>query len=122
MGQRQNQYTQNFDELPASETAVWESGSYYLPGWSVYRSVSNNIITANNGSGNTGRLISYGSTGSTDRALGSIASAKAGELLYMLLLQNNTGSTIKSVELTFPPLKQVGFLGYLATATVYLPS
>ncbi|PTX18795.1 putative secreted protein (Por secretion system target) [Pontibacter mucosus] len=101
MGPRINSYSQDFNGLPASGTGVWESGAYYFPGWSVYRSIANSLITANNGSGNTGGLLSYGATGSTERALGSIASLNAGEFMYTLLLQNNTGTAIQAVEVDY---------------------
>ncbi|MCX2740127.1 T9SS C-terminal target domain-containing protein [Pontibacter anaerobius] len=101
MGPRQNSYTQNFDELPATGKATWKNGQEYLPGLAVYRSKNDTIITANTGQANTGGLYSYGATGSTDRALGSLASTNAGQFTYNMLFQNNTGNTIKSVEVKY---------------------
>ncbi|OKL40155.1 T9SS type A sorting domain-containing protein [Pontibacter flavimaris] len=101
MGPKQNSYTQNFDQLPATGTGVWKNGQEYMPGLAAYRSKNDTIITANNGQANTGGLYSYGPNGSTDRALGSLASTNAGQFTYNLLLQNNTGNTIKSVEVNY---------------------
>ncbi|WP_157593693.1 T9SS C-terminal target domain-containing protein [Pontibacter actiniarum] len=101
MEPRQNLYSQNFEALPAAGTSFWKSGSYYLPGWAVFRTKADSTFTANTGQANTGGLYSYGATNSPDRALGSIASSPAGQFTYNLLLQNNTGSTIKSVEVGY---------------------
>ncbi len=102
MGPRLNSYTQNFDGLPAAGTDQWKSGQEYLQGWIVYRTQADSTaLTANNGQANTGGLYSYGATNSTDRALGSLASAKQGQFTYNLSLQNNTGSTIQSLEVNY---------------------
>lgn len=101
MGPRQNSYSQNFDQLPATGTATWRNGNYFLPGLTVFRSKNDTIITANTGQGNTGGLYSYGPSNSTDRALGSLSSTAAGQFTYNLLLQNNTGNAIKSVEVKY---------------------
>ncbi|RIJ42606.1 T9SS C-terminal target domain-containing protein [Pontibacter oryzae] len=101
MGLQHNQYGQNFDGMPATGAGVWASGAYYFPGWAVYRTKPTDALTANPGTANTGGLYSYGAINSTDRALGSLSSSTAGEFAYTLLLQNNTGSTIKSVELNY---------------------
>lgn len=95
-------YNQNFDALPASGTAVWENGtSTLIPGWTVQRTKFINTITANNGSNNTGGLMSYGATSSTERALGSIGSATAGEFAWGVTLQNKTGTAITSIDVNF---------------------
>ncbi|WP_377531837.1 T9SS type A sorting domain-containing protein [Pontibacter rugosus] len=101
MGEHRTTYSQNFDGLPVSGSDIWESGGEYLPGWSVFRSKAANSLTANNGGSNTGGLYSYGSERSSDRALGSISSAVAGEFTYTVLLQNNTGRTIQAVDLSY---------------------
>ncbi|WP_242928513.1 T9SS type A sorting domain-containing protein [Pontibacter vulgaris] len=101
MGKFLTSYSQNFNNFPPSGTATWEDGTYYMPGWTVKRTITNSVITANNGSGNTGGLISYGANSSTDRALGSISSTKAGEFAYGLLLQNNSGTAITSLDISF---------------------
>lgn len=96
-------YSQNFDGLPASGSAVWESGGNFFPGWTVARTVAGNAIVANNGSSNIGNLYSYGTTGNTERALGSVSTglASRGEYAYGLLLQNNTGDVITEIDLSY---------------------
>jgi hypothetical protein len=94
-------YSQDFDALPATNSSIWENGAYFIPGWTVQRTKSGNTILANAGTSNAGALYSYGTTGSSDRALGSISSSTAGEFAYGLLLQNNTGSFIKSLDVSY---------------------
>ncbi len=94
-------YTQNFDALPVSGVEVWESGSEYIPGWSVHRSKAASTLTANYGNSNGGGLYNYGSIGSSDRSLGSISSLNAGEFTYTLLLQNTTDRAIQAVDLSY---------------------
>jgi hypothetical protein len=71
-------YTQNFDSLAATGTAIaWANGST-LPGWSLFRQPSpGTAITAysaGTGTSNTGNIYSFGSTNSTERALGGVGS------------------------------------------------
>ncbi|NDK56306.1 T9SS type A sorting domain-containing protein [Pontibacter fetidus] len=97
-------YTQNFDGLPLSGTGTWAHGTQYFPGWSLFRTApATSTITAGTGSNNAGGLYSFGPAGSTDRALGSIASATStvGEFAWGLLIQNNTGQTITALHINF---------------------
>jgi hypothetical protein len=107
-------YTQNFDTLATSGTAnAWANDST-LPGWSLFAQPApgNPIATyaGGDGSSNTGAFYSLGSTGSTDRALGGIASggayfgspasaAVAG--WWAVDVANNTGSTIDAFTVSF---------------------
>lgn len=102
MTRAETTYSQDFDTLPASGTGTWESGSYtVIPHWTVQRTNSVSTIVASNGSNNAGGLLSYGATGSTERALGSISSANAGEFAYGLLLRNDTDTTISALEVSY---------------------
>lgn len=94
-------YTQDFNTLPDSATAIWENGTSYIDGWYVQRTKQTNTIVANHGNNIAGNLYSFGSVGSKDRALGSQSSANAGEFAWGLLLQNNTGDTLHSVDISF---------------------
>lgn len=95
-------YTQNFNALPDSATAIWENGTSYIDNWFVQRTKqAHNTIVANNGSSNTGALYSYGANGSRERALGALSSLNAGEFAWGVLLQNNTGDTINQVDVSF---------------------
>ncbi|MFD2245705.1 T9SS type A sorting domain-containing protein [Pontibacter ruber] len=106
MGRFITTYSQNFNGLPASGTGTWDDGQYYFPGWTVKRTVASSTITANSGGSNTSGLYSYGSTGTSDRALGSISSIPSGlkvsaQFAYGLLLQNNAGTSITSLDISF---------------------
>ncbi|WP_048506092.1 T9SS type A sorting domain-containing protein [Chryseobacterium angstadtii] len=94
-------YTQNFDGLANTSTgSLTLSGT--LAGWSVSETGANAnaTYTADTGALNAGDTYSYGSTGSTDRALGSIAS---GNLLSRWGAQftNNTGSPITQLAVAY---------------------
>jgi hypothetical protein len=97
-------YAQNFDALPSSGTGTWEHGTAYFPGWHLFRTapVTTTILTGT-GTSNYGGLYSFGSAGSSDRALGSISSGTntVGEFAWGLMIQNNTGKTITSLTVTY---------------------
>lgn len=94
--------TENFDTLPASGSATWTNNST-IPGWYHARTGTGTTIVANDGSSNAGNLYSYGTGTNTDRALGSLGSGNAavGNLFWGVRLQNNTGSTITSLDVSY---------------------
>ncbi|MGF1938374.1 MAG: SdiA-regulated domain-containing protein [Nostoc sp. ChiQUE02] len=107
-------YSQDFDGLTTSTSTTPWSNDTTLTGWSLFsQPVPGTAITtyvANNGSSNTGSFYSYGSTGSTDRALGGLGSggayfgspasgAVAGWIAFSAI--NTTGSTINSLNVAF---------------------
>ncbi len=94
--------TINFDTLPASGSATWTNNST-VPGWFHARTGTGTTIVANSGSSNAGNLYSYGTGTATDRALGSLGSGNAavGNLFWGVRLQNNTGATITSLDVSF---------------------
>jgi len=90
-------YTQNFDSLANSGT------SSTLPyGWSFYESGSggNTTYTADSGASSTGDTYSYGHKGSTDRALGSLATSSEGSY-FGAQFKNGTGYNINSITVSF---------------------
>ncbi|WP_353151121.1 T9SS type A sorting domain-containing protein [Chryseobacterium sp.] len=94
-------YTQNFDDLVNTGTgSLTLAGS--LAGWSISETGNNanTTYTADIGSSNAGDTYSYGSAGSTDRALGAIAS---GNLLsrWGAQFKNDTGSEITSLLVSY---------------------
>ncbi len=105
-------YTQNFDTLPNSGTFSFTgSGPFDLPttapgslnGWAFRRTsgtTANEAFRFGDGSTNNQGVYSYGTAGSTDRALGSLA---GGQLVssFGALLVNNSGSTINTITITF---------------------
>jgi uncharacterized repeat protein (TIGR01451 family) len=95
-------YTQSFDTLPASASATWTNNST-IPGWYHARTGTGTTIVADTGTNTAGNLYSYGSTAATDRALGSLGSgnAAAGNFFWGVRLQNNTGATITSLNVSY---------------------
>lgn len=95
-------FTQNFDTLPASGSATWTQ-NVTISGWYHARTGTGTTIVANDGSSNAGNLYSYGTGTATDRALGSLGSGNAavGNLFWGVRLQNNTGTTITSLAVSY---------------------
>ena len=102
-------YNQSFDTLPNSGTFSFTgSGPFDLPtttagslnGWAFRRTNAGNAaFRIDNGSlGNSG-VYSYGTTGSGERALGSLAGGVVSS--FGALLVNNSGSTINSIVISF---------------------
>lgn len=90
-------YTQNFDTLASTGT----SGT--LPaGWVINETgtAANTTYAAGDGSSNTGNTYSFGATGSTDRALGSLGSGSL-ESTYGVLFTNGLNSTITAFNLSY---------------------
>lgn len=87
-------YSQDFNTLLSTGTGTWANDST-LTGWWAQRTGSGTSIAADAGSGNGGNLYSYGSTSSTDRALGSIGSsnAAAGNFAWGVQFQNTGTGT-----------------------------
>ncbi|HVM64278.1 MAG TPA: choice-of-anchor X domain-containing protein, partial [Acidimicrobiales bacterium] len=95
-------YTQNFDTLANTGTANAWTNNTTLAGW--YATQQSGTLTtyrADNGASTTGALYSYGSTGSTERALGSLSSGTPQTLYYGVRLVNNTGSAITTLAIAF---------------------
>lgn len=91
-------YTQNFNTLISSGSTTWANNST-LSGW--YHAAGTNTLIAGTGSGNSGSLYSFGSTGSSERALGSVASGSTDTLFYGVLLKNTGTSNITSITVTY---------------------
>lgn len=78
-------YTQGFDTLATSGSGNAWANDTTLPGWSLFRVTSNSDATptaiatynAGTGSGNSGAFFSFGSSGSSERALGGLGSGTA---------------------------------------------
>jgi autotransporter-associated beta strand protein len=112
-----SQYFQNFDSLPNSGTNAITSPSNVVDltdplfglsstmyGWYIARqpggSGNNTIFRVADGSINAGAAYSFGSTGSSDRALGSIASATIIPAFGAMFV-NNTGQTLTQFTLNY---------------------
>ncbi|KAA9340320.1 T9SS type A sorting domain-containing protein [Adhaeribacter soli] len=93
-------YTQNFNSLQNTGTGTW-TDNVTLPGWyAANGTTAATAYVASNGSSTTTGLKSYGSAGSTDRALGCV-NAASGTHYYGVRLKNNTGSTISRFIISY---------------------
>lgn len=96
-------YTQNFDTLANTGTSNPWSDNATLEGWYATRQTGGAFTAyrADNGAGNTGALYSFGSTSSSERALGSIASGTPGNIAFGVRLRNDTGATITDLVVSY---------------------
>lgn len=90
--------TENFDTLSNSTSA----SSVGPAGWTLFEDGSggNTTYVGNNGSATGGNTYSYGATGSTERAFGTL---RTGTVIPSIgaLFTNNTGDTIGSVAIQY---------------------
>lgn len=96
-------YTQNFNTLATAGTANVFADNSTIPNWYSQRTGTGTTYAADAGSSNAGGLYSYGASGNTDRALGTIGSsnAAAGNFAHGVLLQNTSGSTISDLRVSY---------------------
>ncbi len=96
-------YVQNFDTLASDGFSVEFDAASPIPGtdgWYAKPGPAELVsLFVADGSGENSGLYSVGSTGSTERALGS-KSGNSGTL-FGLALRNNTGATLTSLDLSF---------------------
>jgi CSLREA domain-containing protein len=89
-------YTQNFDALAQSGSAnAWTDNSTIF-GWYSNRLTYN----ASAGTDTSGDVYSYGSAGSSDRALGALSSTNVSPVVGVRMV-NNTGASITSLAVSF---------------------
>jgi FlaG/FlaF family flagellin (archaellin) len=91
-------YSQNFNTLPTTGTTNTWTDNSTIPAWYSSRTV----LLAGPGSSATAGLWSYGSSNSTDRALGFLSSGSLGGNFSVVFL-NNSGSAISfsDIKLSF---------------------
>jgi len=99
-------YVEDFNNLPTVGNltggyAAWTDNST-LAGWyAVQESGTLAGIGPTTGSGTTYALKSFGPSGSSDRALGSMAGNATGSYFYGVKLVNNTTETITSLDISY---------------------
>ncbi len=97
-------YTQNFDALLSTGSVNdWFENST-IANWYSQRTTPSTLYSASTGSGNFGGLYSYGSSGSSERSLGSIGSnnlSYGGDFAHGVLLQNNGTDVVTNLNLTY---------------------
>ncbi|HRI46683.1 MAG TPA: choice-of-anchor D domain-containing protein [Ignavibacteriaceae bacterium] len=88
--------TQNFNSLANSGTSNTWTDNTTIVGWYSNRTA----YIGNDGSSTTGGLHSYGSTSSTERALGGLSSGSATPV-FGVRLKNTSGATLTSFDVSF---------------------
>jgi hypothetical protein len=90
-------YLQNFDTLASTGT-----GTTLPAGFAINETQANadGIYAAGTGSSTAGNTYSFGAAGSTERALGSLASGSL-ESTYGVLFTNGLGSTITAFDIAY---------------------
>jgi hypothetical protein len=93
-------YFQNFDSLISQGKSTFN-----LPGWAVsYPTDKGGSITADDGSGQAGRIYSYGANGSSERALGSLRDYTLNGSMNPMFgasFQNSSGSAINRLNISY---------------------
>ncbi|HEU0009546.1 MAG TPA: endonuclease/exonuclease/phosphatase family protein [Verrucomicrobiae bacterium] len=87
-------YSQDFDSLATNGAGIAWAENLTLAGWYASRSAAPQEVldyAAATGSSTTGSLYSFGSSGSAERALGSLASGSQGHFAYGVRFVNDTG-------------------------------
>jgi hypothetical protein len=96
-------YTQDFNSLANSGTDNPWADNSTITGWYAQRTGTGTNYIANNGGNNAGALYSYGSTGSTERAIGSVGSSNltAGHFAHGVQFQNNAPTNVTSMSVSY---------------------
>ena len=94
-------YTQDFDTLPTT-TQTWQD-DVTITGWLSSRTGTGSTILPGTGSANTGGLYSFGASGSTERALGSLGSGNAavGNVSWGVAFRNQTGASLSTLYVEY---------------------
>ena len=100
-------YSEDFNSLPAPDKATasfpWSNGTT-LKGWRmdcVLKSGKEMVNQSQDGTSAAGAFKNYGKVGESDRALGALTSGSIREVLWGVLIRNNTGKTIRKVNLSY---------------------
>ena len=105
-------YSENFDSLTTSTTAVAWANDSTLPGFSLLASTGTAVptIAADTGASNAGTFRSFGASGSSERALGGVASGGAyfgsppsGQVAGWIVVafRNDSGGALDGFTLAF---------------------
>ncbi|MBP9900660.1 MAG: immunoglobulin domain-containing protein [Verrucomicrobia bacterium] len=97
-------YAQDFNSLATGGTSNPWTDNSTLPGWYASRTSGGPAVTtyrAESGTSTAGALCSFGSTASSERALGSVASGTPGNFAYGVRFTNDTAITQTSIFISF---------------------
>jgi len=103
-------YTQNFDTLASSTgtaigTFTWNDGTT-LNGWYAFKTLPApggppTDYRAVDGSSNSGQIYSFGTGGSTDRAIGTVGSGTPSTMYFGMKVTNDTGITLGGFTMNY---------------------
>ncbi|HEX4342117.1 MAG TPA: PEP-CTERM sorting domain-containing protein [Verrucomicrobiae bacterium] len=90
-------YSQSFDSLPSTGTSGTWTDNSTLPGWYASKipggvPTTYSVFRIDNGANNSGSLFDYGTTGASDRSLGSLTSGTPLNNAIGVLFKNDTGA------------------------------
>ncbi len=97
-------YVQNFDALLNTGSVNTWTDNTTIPNVYSQRTSTSVLYAANDGTNTTGGLYSYGTNGTTERAIGTIGSANTsygGSFAHGILLQNTSGSAISDLKVSY---------------------
>lgn len=95
-------YTQNFDGLANTGTNIAWTDNTTIANWYCQKSTAGAVVyDAGTGSSTAGKVYSFGSTGATERALGTLGSAGFGNGAHGVQLQNNSGSIVNNFVVSY---------------------
>jgi hypothetical protein len=95
-------YSQDFNSLASSGTGNNWTDNSTISGW--YASESGGTLSSYNASAGTssaGGLWSFGSSGSSERALGALPSGTTGNIFWGAAFQNDTAGTIMALQIVY---------------------
>jgi hypothetical protein len=94
-------YQQDFDTLVVSGTPNNWADNSTLNGWYADAALGTTIYRAGTGSSTTGSLYSFGSSGTSERALGSVATDSTGPFAYGVRFLNDTGQSLSDFMIEY---------------------
>lgn len=101
LSEAMREYSQDFDTLVTSGSVTWIQDAT-LPGWYASATgVWDGSLTASTGTSTGGDIYSFGSTGSMERALGSLASGTIAEPFYGLRMRNAGSQAIAELVIEY---------------------
>lgn len=92
-------YLQNFNTLPTSGTIPWVNNTT-LAGWYAQRTGTLDLV-ASTGSSTAGALYNFGSTGNSDRALGSLGTTGTGNVAWAVIFSNPSADPLTFGSFSF---------------------
>lgn len=89
-------YSQDFNTLASTGTNPWTDNTVISNVYSQRSGTGAGNYIADAGTATSGTIYSYGSTGASDRALGSIGSNGAGDFSHGILFENTSGGILST--------------------------